>query len=63
MLALMKRIFPPVHTHPKRMPHEWSQWEDPFRPLEAHEEGCGPVRQMILVLDYERDGKKRMVVQ
>lgn len=60
---LFRKIFPPVHVHPMKLPYEWKQWNDPFHPLEAHEEGCGPVRTMALILDYEQHGKRKVVIQ
>jgi len=56
-------IAKPVHTHPARPLHQFSQPFDPMTTeLHPDEHGCGPVREMALVLDYQQVGRKRVVI-
>ena len=63
MLEMLKRIFPPTHRHPRRLPHEWRVNElDPFRPLEDWEHACGEVRECKLVLNFQQTGPTRITI-
>lgn len=64
MLELIKSIFPATHVHPHKPIHAFSQPFDPMTSeLQADEHGCGPVVECALVLDFERDGRRKLVVQ
>jgi hypothetical protein len=64
MERAFSEVFPEVHRHPQTLPHEWSTQFDPANtPLEPWESECGPVREMALVADFERGGRRKMVIQ
>jgi hypothetical protein len=63
MREILRAIFPAVHKHPQKFPHEWSQPFDPATSeLRDDEHGCGPVREMKLVLDFQQSGHKRITI-
>lgn len=57
-------VIRPVHRHPQTLPHEWAQPFDPANtPLAEHESSCSEARPMALVMDFERDGRRKLVIQ
>lgn len=64
MVQEFSRVFPEVHRHPQTLPHEWAQPFDPANtPLAEHESSCSEARPMALVMDFERDGRRKLVIQ
>lgn len=64
MLELIRTIFPPVLRYSAMRPDQWQQWHDPLLDdLQPDEHGCGPAVECALVLDFERDGKQKVVIQ
>jgi hypothetical protein len=64
-MKFLRAIFPPVHQHPKKHPHEWSSLTaelDPYRPLEPGEDGVVAVHSWKIWLDYDDVGYMKMEV-
>jgi hypothetical protein len=62
MPNFLRKVFPPVHRHSKRMWWQWRQWNDPFAELHPSEHGivrrisAEAVNRNGLVLDFADAG-------